>query len=472
MSLGGLLLGAAFFERNYAGRVYPGVQVLGVSMEGKTYQEARMMIAARADALLSVPIELVYTDGTSEVFTPDELGLELDTDALATAAYVRGRTGNFINRLSETLLLQFSGAAYAFTPNFDADRALLTLEESLVAHERDPKNATLIEQNGELLIVPEERGSRIDRAKLSGTLETAFDKLDFPGRIDILTEIVEPTVTAADLAPILSEAQRLTGVPLTVRARETNLTISSTVLAGWIGADTAALPVTLTWNSEKITSYLGTLARKIDLPMQPKKINIQNGSVITEGRTGYQLDRTVALQAILKELQARTSLPSLTAIPRTIVALAVKEVPIEEARITPPFTPGLYEGKYVEVNLTDQTLYQWEGTTMIASYPVSTGKWSTPTPQGVMYIKNHISYAYSRAYDLYMPWWLGLAKNPDGSGYEGYGIHELPEWKGGLKEGQSHLGTPVSHGCVRLGVGPANAIYAWAEEGMPVYIHK
>ena len=103
---------------------------------------------------------------------------------------------------------------------------------------------------------------------------------------------------------------------------------------------------------------------------------------------------------------------------------------------------------------------------------MSTGKWSAPTPQGVLYIKNHISYAYSRKFDLYMPWWLGLAWNPDGSGYEGYGIHELPEWKNGKKEGEGHLGTPVSHGCIRLGVGPAEAIYNWAEEGTPVYIHK
>jgi lipoprotein-anchoring transpeptidase ErfK/SrfK len=54
----------------------------------------------------------------------------------------------------------------------------------------------------------------------------------------------------------------------------------------------------------------------------------------------------------------------------------------------------------------------------------------------------------------------------------GHGIHELPEWKNGYKEGANHLGTPVSHGCVRLGVGPAAKVYGWAEVGTPIVIHN
>jgi len=53
-----------------------------------------------------------------------------------------------------------------------------------------------------------------------------------------------------------------------------------------------------------------------------------------------------------------------------------------------------------------------------------------------------------------------------------YGLHELPEWANGYKEGQNHLGIPVSHGCVRLGIGDAAQVYNWAEVGTPVYIHK
>ena len=53
-----------------------------------------------------------------------------------------------------------------------------------------------------------------------------------------------------------------------------------------------------------------------------------------------------------------------------------------------------------------------------------------------------------------------------------YGLHELPEWPGGKKEGEDHLGTPVSGGCIRLGVGAAKELYEWADVGTEVIISK
>ncbi|MCK4554035.1 L,D-transpeptidase, partial [Candidatus Parcubacteria bacterium] len=68
------------------------------------------------------------------------------------------------------------------------------------------------------------------------------------------------------------------------------------------------------------------------------------------------------------------------------------------------------------------------------------------------------------SWGLWMPWWMSLQ-----SGY--FGIHELPEWPDGSKEGEDHLGKPVSHGCIRLGIGPAEFLYNWAEIGTQVFIY-
>jgi len=56
--------------------------------------------------------------------------------------------------------------------------------------------------------------------------------------------------------------------------------------------------------------------------------------------------------------------------------------------------------------------------------------------------------------------------------YNGYFIHELPYWPGGYREGENHLGIPVSHGCVRLGIGAAAKVYQFAAIGTKVVIHK
>ena len=88
------------------------------------------------------------------------------------------------------------------------------------------------------------------------------------------------------------------------------------------------------------------------------------------------------------------------------------------------------------------------------------------TPQGQFSIYNKTPRAWSKTYALFMPFWMAFL--PSGE----MGIHELPEWPGGYKEGANHLGTPVSHGCVRLGVGDAKEVYDWAEIGTPIIIHE
>jgi lipoprotein-anchoring transpeptidase ErfK/SrfK len=87
------------------------------------------------------------------------------------------------------------------------------------------------------------------------------------------------------------------------------------------------------------------------------------------------------------------------------------------------------------------------------------------TPKGEFSIQNKTPRAWSNKYKLYMPYWQAIT--PSGE----YGIHELPEWPGGYKEGANHLGTPVSHGCVRLGIGAAERVYAWTEIGTPIIIY-
>lgn len=119
--------------------------------------------------------------------------------------------------------------------------------------------------------------------------------------------------------------------------------------------------------------------------------------------------------------------------------------------------------RQIEINLKDQKL-----TYLVAGYPwkdftVSTGKPSMPTPKGNFKILNKVGKAWSKTYGLWMPYWLGI-------GNGSFGIHELPIWPNGYREGENHLGTPVSHGCIRLGIGPAQYLYERVEIGTEVII--
>lgn len=140
---------------------------------------------------------------------------------------------------------------------------------------------------------------------------------------------------------------------------------------------------------------------------------------------------------------------------------------VDGLEITRAFDPLSKEAKKMSktilINLKKQELYQQLNGVTIRTHTVSTGKPSMPTPRGTYTIANKAPRAWSKAYGLWMPFWMGLKGTR-------MGIHELPEWPNGYKEGANHLGTPVSHGCIRLGVGAAKILYDWTEVGTKVIV--
>jgi len=128
--------------------------------------------------------------------------------------------------------------------------------------------------------------------------------------------------------------------------------------------------------------------------------------------------------------------------------------------------PAISSGKYIDINLTYQVMVIFENGQALDSYRISSGKKGMETPEGQFKIENKTPRAWSKKYALFMPNWMAIL--PSGE----IGIHELPVWPGGYQEGASHLGIPVSHGCVRLGPEPAKRVYQWAEIGTPVVVHK
>ncbi len=119
--------------------------------------------------------------------------------------------------------------------------------------------------------------------------------------------------------------------------------------------------------------------------------------------------------------------------------------------------------KSVHVNIAKQELTQNVLGIAIKTHRVSTGLPNKPTPVGTFKVLQKNPRAWSHAAKLWMPYWMHFSGR-------GHGIHELPEWPNGRKEGQDHLGKKASHGCVRLGIGDAKEVYEWTPVGTPVIV--
>ncbi len=125
-----------------------------------------------------------------------------------------------------------------------------------------------------------------------------------------------------------------------------------------------------------------------------------------------------------------------------------------------------YSGnKYVLVDISEQHMYVYEGDALVYSFVSSTGM-NNATRVGSFSVLDKIPNAYGATWDLWMPNWLGIYW----SGSLENGIHALPILSNGTQLWAGYLGTPISFGCVVLGVEESQLLYNWVDVGTPVDI--
>ncbi|MGC9399272.1 MAG: LysM peptidoglycan-binding domain-containing protein [Anaerolineae bacterium] len=114
--------------------------------------------------------------------------------------------------------------------------------------------------------------------------------------------------------------------------------------------------------------------------------------------------------------------------------------------------------KWIDVNLSTQTVTAYEGQTPVYTALASTGTWRTPTVAGTyrIYAKYRATLMSGPGYYLPdVPYTMYF--------FRGYALHGT-YW-------HNNFGTPMSHGCVNLSTPDAAWFYSWAPIGTKVVSH-
>lgn len=119
----------------------------------------------------------------------------------------------------------------------------------------------------------------------------------------------------------------------------------------------------------------------------------------------------------------------------------------------------------IEVSTSEQNVRIFDNNSMIKECIVSTGR-NNSTPLGDFTIQNRGEWFFSEKYQEGAKWWVS---------FKDYGIylfHSVPmdREKNIIEKEADKLGSPVSHGCVRMRVEDAKWIYDNIPEGTPVHI--
>lgn len=136
----------------------------------------------------------------------------------------------------------------------------------------------------------------------------------------------------------------------------------------------------------------------------------------------------------------------------------------EADRLTPTEMARLGIGKdsrerWIDVDLSSQTLVAYEGREIVRTFLISTGTWRTPTVTGQypIFIKHEKTNMRGPGYFLRdVPYTMYF--------YRSYGLHGT-YW-------HNNFGTPMSRGCVNLSIEDAAWLFDFAEVGTLVNIRN
>jgi lipoprotein-anchoring transpeptidase ErfK/SrfK len=162
--------------------------------------------------------------------------------------------------------------------------------------------------------------------------------------------------------------------------------------------------------------------------------------------------------------EAASATPQSTETPGQLIMQPVEDTPTSEY-VPPSSSAPLPEialsgngARWIDVDLTNQSVYAYEGDVVVNSFIVSTGTWLTPTVTGQykIYVKYRSAKMSGPGYYLpNVPYIMYF--------YKGYGLHGT-YW-------HNNFGTPMSHGCVNLRTDDAAWLYEWASVGTLVNVH-
>ena len=164
-----------------------------------------------------------------------------------------------------------------------------------------------------------------------------------------------------------------------------------------------------------------------------------------------------------------SSTPEATSTPGGLQAVIVEDTPTSQYAAPAAADPAqpekplaiaaaVYGERWIDVDLSQQRVYAYEGDTLMNSFLVSTGTWMYPTVTGTykIWIKLRSTTMTGPGYYLpNVPYTMYF--------YKGYGLHGT-YW-------HNNFGTPMSHGCVNLSIPDSQWLYNFASVGTTVNVH-
>lgn len=287
----------------YAEKALPGVHFEQQPLGGLTQDEVQGVLDSQVHDFLAAPMVFAYDDREWRP-TASEIGLHLDTAAMAAQAVAVGRTAPLLLHPVTTLATLPQRPDVALRASID--KAQLTAFLSAVAAEvnHDPVNAALSVASGKVVLGQSAIGRQVD---IPATVQrVAAPSALTPGRVEVVVNTSQPALSEAALQAAQATAQQILSGPLVLKSGDQSWTLTPAALGAMLefkpnkpasGALVAQL------EEAKVVAFVKKVAADIDRePLEAQlRWNGSSASVVRQSRDGVRLDQSAAVKAILAQ---------------------------------------------------------------------------------------------------------------------------------------------------------------------------
>ncbi len=428
----------------YGDRALPGVAVGNVQVSNQQPAEIKKAIAAQAPAL-----SITFDDnGKKTTIAAKDLGVVVDVEATLQNVLKARRDGNVAMWEEVTVPL-----VLANDPGVLIDYAKKKFPTAFV----DAKEPMIVfdEPTGNFVVKPGEPGKGLDIKAFQRALpDLAKHPENFT--LQLTSASVSPIMDEAKLHEVKTEANDRLDKQIEFKLGDDVIyTANRGEKASWIHFVPDATKGTASIEVDKaaIQKFMNDkVGPTVAAPPIDRKVVVDSASgaqtVIQQGKAGSQIQDTEVLSGeVVAAINGNRALSQ---------NVTISTAPFRTVTMTG-------DGKWIEVDLSQQRLTIYVGNEAVRSFTVSTGTARTPTSIGESAI-------YSKRSSMTM---TGVIAGD-------YYYLEDVKWVNFFNGGEAihgtywhnNFGTPMSHGCVNMREADAKIVYDFAPVGTKVIVHQ
>jgi vancomycin resistance protein YoaR len=302
-----------FLGSRYSQKIFPGIRLGNINLQGKTASEAKELIYTHIDTINQDGLVFEYGDKAAIIYplksySPDgdviETLIDFDVDKTIDNAMAIGRSNKFV----PDLLNRFSllvGRRVELIANLDRDKIINRLNQGFAGIV--PVDAKFYMAQNDVAITPDSDGKLL-------TYNDGLDKLDKDlKRFDFSTIVLndngdgKANILADDCVKVQDQAKAIAALaPVKLRYKGKSIgTLDANTLIDWIhvskssGADSK---ISLSLDKDKINKYLDEYV-EIQIDEEPvlPKFTFKNGMLqkIRSAKSGLELDMSLAADMLV-----------------------------------------------------------------------------------------------------------------------------------------------------------------------------